>query len=286
MSLAQYSGMTAKIRAMEGRLFDTADYQSLAAEASVPDAVGYLKRHPGYAELFAGADDASIHREQLEEMLSESLMRDFTKLYRFANPNQRRILSLYFMRFEATFIKTCLRYLYDEEKERPAEFRLLPFFERYSKLDIPALWSAASFEELLTALDGSVWKRRLNGVFGRENTTLFDYEMTLDLTCFSAMWKEKDRLPDKGEIEVISAMFGSKIDMINLQWIYRAKKFYRLAETEIYALLIPIRYKLSESQLMALVRAANVQEFAGSLSERISDSLEKENAAALRALVV
>ena len=33
--------------------------------------------------------------------------------------------------------------------------------------------------------------------------------------------------------------------MLNIQWIYRAKKYFNLSPADIYALLIPIQYKIS-----------------------------------------
>ena len=38
---------------------------------------------------------------------------------------------------------------------------------------------------------------------------------------------------------------GSKIDLLNIQWIYRAKKDYNMKPADIYLMLIPIHYKLS-----------------------------------------
>ena len=32
---------------------------------------------------------------------------------------------------------------------------------------------------------------------------------------------------------------GSKIDLLNLQWIYRAKKYYNMKPADIYLLLMP-----------------------------------------------
>ena len=47
---------------------------------------------------------------------------------------------------------------------------------------------------------------------------------------------------------------GSKIDLLNLQWIYRAKKYYNMKPADIYLLLIPIHYKLSTDQVKEMVR--------------------------------
>lgn len=267
MSLTQYSGMTTKIRAMTSRLFTQEGYRQLAAEPSVPAALGFLKRHPGYTELLDGADETTLHREQIEQLLTQSLFRDFTKLYRFANPAQRSFLSLYFLRFEDDLIRKSLRFFYNNEGTAlPYPGALRPFFERYSHLNLDAIAGAATTAAFLEALRGSIWYPALAKVAACDTSTLFDYEMVLDLTCFSHIWKAKDRHLAKGDLETITALFGSRMDIINLEWIYRAKKFYHLSEAEIYALLIPIHRRLRDEQMIALVEAPGIPEFIRCLS--------------------
>lgn len=55
--------------------------------------------------------------------------------------------------------------------------------------------------------------------------------------------------------------------MLNLQWIYRAKKYYRMTPADIYALLIPVQYKLSQKEIIALAEAANMEEFGRTLDK-------------------
>ena len=54
---------------------------------------------------------------------------------------------------------------------------------------------------------------------------------------------------------------GSKIDLLNLQWIYRAKKYYNMKPADIYLLLIPIHYKLSTDLVKEMVEAPGLEEF-------------------------
>ena len=49
--------------------------------------------------------------------------------------------------------------------------------------------------------------------------------------------------------------------MLNLQWIYRSKKYYHMAPADIYALLSPVRYKLSTKEITELVEAVDEEEF-------------------------
>ena len=45
--------------------------------------------------------------------------------------------------------------------------------------------------------------------------------------------------------------------MLNMTWIYRAKKYYQLTEAYIYTLLIPVTYKLHDSDIRKMVTASD-----------------------------
>ena len=98
--LLSYSGLTTKIRAMQSHLLNDQNFREIVELESVPQAVSYLKQHKGYEDLFEGYNEADLHRGQIEKMLRLTVYRDFSKLYRFANVEQRKFLALYFKRYE------------------------------------------------------------------------------------------------------------------------------------------------------------------------------------------
>ena len=55
--------------------------------------------------------------------------------------------------------------------------------------------------------------------------------------------------------------FGSKMDLLNLQYIYRAKKYFHLEPIDIYAMLIPSNFHIKPDQTKQLVEASGVEEF-------------------------
>ena len=88
--LLSYSGLTTKIRAMQSHLLNDQNFREIVELESVPQAVSYLKQHKGYEDLFEGYNEADLHRGQIEKMLRLTVYRDFSKLYRFANVEQRK----------------------------------------------------------------------------------------------------------------------------------------------------------------------------------------------------
>ena len=46
---------------------------------------------------------------------------------------------------------------------------------------------------------------------------------------------------------------AKKFDMLNLQFILRSKRYYRMEPAAIYAQLIPVNYKLKKEEITAMV---------------------------------
>ena len=90
---------------------------------------------------------------------------------------------------------------------------------------------------------------------------LYDYEILLDIYYFKWMWKISHKVLKRNDLKIIKKSYGSEIDMLNLQWIYRAKKFYRLEDAQLYALVIPVFFRLTKQNIRDLVKANSNDEF-------------------------
>ena len=98
--LLSYSGISTKIRAMQSKLISESEIQEMLQFTSVSHAAAWLKRTPEYAKAWADLDENSLHRGQIEKLLKASIFKDFSKIYQFANPEQRKFLDLYSRRYE------------------------------------------------------------------------------------------------------------------------------------------------------------------------------------------
>lgn len=284
-----YSGLVTKLKAMHSRLLKKEQFSELAACSSVTEAVAYLKQHSGYQQELSRLDESSIHRGAVEQYLMQSTYRDFSKIYRFANQKQRRFLDFYVIRYEVAFLKQCLRSVYDGNPISITDENGKWFFERHSSFDMNLLHSASSLDELLACLKHSAYYDVLSHVHqsSREHITLFDYEMTLDLFYFQTTWKAMNKLFTGEEKQVLLETYGAKIDMLNIQWIYRSRKYYNMTSADIYSIIIPIHYKLKKEMLAAMIDAETLEQ----LTELIRSTcygreFEEENPAALEKLYV
>lgn len=260
-NLLLYSGLTTKIRAMQKNFLDENAFREIVELPGIPQAVAYLKQIPSYEDIFASCDESTLHRGMIENMLRSAIYRDFTKLYRFSNPSQRHFLTLYFRRYEVLLIKKCLNNIFDRRNISLNLSAFGDFFQKHSKLNLSELTASGTIEEFLSSLQGTDYYRPLNAVRVSAHCTLFDYETALDLFYFGSIWKLKDKILKKNDLKEITAAYGHKFDLLNLQWIYRAKTYYHMAPADIYMLLIPANYKLSTGDISALAEAETADAF-------------------------
>lgn len=267
MGLLAYSGITTKVRAMESRLLKPEQFRELAEQEDVRSAADYLKEQPAYAEVFDGLDDTKLHRGYIEQILTQSEYRDFTRLYRFSSMKQRKFLDLYFKHYEVEVIKKLLRHVLGGREGQTDLSMFQGFFEKHSELDLETLCRAKNFSEFTEALEGTVYGKLLSQMQEKGQTGLFDCELKLDLFYFQLLWKLRNKLLTKTERKILDDCFGSRLDLLNIQWICRARSFYRLSQAEIYALLIPVHYRLRADKVKLLVEAEDDAKFFAVLRE-------------------
>lgn len=270
--LLAYSGITTKVRAKESRLLSEEDLREMAALETVSEALDYLKHRSSYQNIWDGCEERDMHRGAIEQRLLLSKYQDFSSLYRFSSISQRKFLDLYFLHYEIAVLKRCLRCILDHRNMDLDLSLFQDFFEKHSRLDLTGISLAETVDDLISHLKGSVFYDLLADLSDTPGVTLVDYELKMDLLYFRTMWKSLKKL-SKQEENILIQCFGSKLDMLNIQWIYRSKKYYRLSSSQIYALLIPLHYKLKPEDVTKLTESSDLNEFFQNLRSTYYGSL-------------
>ena len=260
-NLLVYSGIVTKIRAMEARLLKMEQFEEIAGLHSVPEVFTYLKENSSYADVLEAIDETRLHRGDIDKILIQSLYQDYQKIFAFCNLEQRKFLKVYMKRYEIELINYCFRIVINHY-DQPFDLNYKrPFFYKYSIISIENLITSRTTDELVENLKGTEYYSPLKKLKDSHPVTLFDYDLALDLYYFSSIWKSRKKMLKKKELEIFTRDCGSEIDLLNLQWIYRAKKYYDMAPADIYSLLIPIHYKISTTLIKELVESSNIEEF-------------------------
>ena len=256
-----YSGITTKVRAMSAKLLTAEDYDTIAGLGTVTEAIEYLKDKTAYAPYVNRMDISLYHRGNVEKILYQSLFDDYSRLFCFAGMKQKTFLKLYWKRYEIDLINYCLRIVFNHyDKPFDLEYKK-EFFDRYSQISIDRLITSKNIDELVDNLRDTEYYDALARIKDSGAGTLFDYDLALDLYYFSTMWKKGKRVLKGHEQKIFLKDYGTKIDLLNLQWIYRAKKYYHMLPPDIYSMTIPIHYRVRVEEFKSLVETPTLEQF-------------------------
>lgn len=260
-NLLAYSGIVTKLRAMEARLLTPENFEEIASLQSVLDVVAYLRENSSYAYVLDLLDESKLHRGDIEKILTRQLYHEYSKIYRFCGLKQREFLSLYVKRYEIDLINYCLRIVINRYDE-PFDLNYKrEFFDKYTQISIDKLITSRTTDELIENLKGTEYYEPLHRLRDNASVTLYDYDLTLSQYNLSTLWKKRKKILKKKELELYTRECGSKIDLLNLQWIYRAKKYYHMEPANIYTLLVPVHYKVSAELVKEMIEAPGIEEY-------------------------
>ena len=237
MSLFRYSGLTTKVRAMSGALLSKEDFDQISTLGNVPEVVAWLKKKPSYGKVLGNENENTMHRGQAEGRIKRSFYADFSKLYRFSNMEQRNFLDTYFRRYEITCLKNIVQAILSDSPTLADVSDYEEAFAKHSAFPLKKAASADSMETLVSVLSDTHYGDVLRKVAGSGSTTLFDYEFALDMFYFRDLWKRVRKELKKEDREAVLESVGVTIDTLNLQWIYRAKRYYGMKAADVYALI-------------------------------------------------
>jgi len=225
----------------------------------VEDILAFLREYGSYAPIYQSHEEIA-HRAQVEAVIDDSLYSDYGKLYRFASGEQRKGLEIVFLRYEMNILKRCLERIGKQEQEKSLAYLNL-FFGQHASFDVEAVTGAVNLSEFLSALSGTRYEEFFKRLFDNEAMTRTDYVIQMDILYYKMAWRQKEKLRDAKMRAIYTQILGTEIDWQNIMWIYRSKRFYDRKQTDIYADMIPISYRLKKSELKALLESETMEGF-------------------------
>ncbi len=256
----KYAAVNTKIAAMCGKLLDEEDYKRMIALSSPSEIAVYLKNNTHYGEFFRDRDASTMHRNEIERILKEGLITYVDKLINYFNGEYRSFLKGFYMKYEIIDLKRIAR-LISIEKDFDNLKDNLVYAGKYKYIDMDRAVKAKSIKELIYELKGTIYYNSLEGLIdGREDENLYRFEMTLDRAYFAQLEDNVKKL-SKSDQQAFYSIIGSYIDMLNLQWIYRGKKYYRLSNEEIFNYTISRGFKFNLTDMKDFCYTKDLEEF-------------------------
>lgn len=265
--MASNSAVAAKVKAMYGKCLTGEDFDNLLSNRTTGGICSYLKSQTSYSDVLADVQENDIHRGILEMKIMNKLESEYNRIYKFVDERQQVILDYWFMRREVNYLKHNIRNLFNKESKLshmpdPEEFS--DFFRNHTSIDTELCRNAESLEDFIAAVRNTIYEPFLKRTLA-VNSDYFSIAMGLDALYYDTYWKETKKLSGR-EQSALQKLLGSEIDMLNIIWIYRGKKYFKFPDEMIYTYLLPPTYHLTEGAIKSMVGAKSVEEMVSAAS--------------------
>ena len=253
-SLLKYGAPVTKIHAMRAGMMTYEKYKKLALCTSVYDAVDYLEKNTAYSHSVKGFG-TDVHRAALEKALKGAVFADYLKLRRYLDKRDREFVSASLKRYETDFLKTAVRNCMIEKPSKSvSDFGYSKAFEELADFSVRSVVEADSMPGLIKSLEGTPYSDVLKTLYSRgKSPSLFETETNLDIYYFKNLQSIIKRYFEGDMEKRLERAVGIEADILNLFWIYRCKKYYRLQNEIVYAMIIPVHGFLTNERIRTMV---------------------------------
>ncbi len=257
-----------KAHVLFSRLLTADEYWMLLGSDTVVEVAQKLVR-TAYADVLSTLPPEP-HRYDLEGAVKDSLMQEAEHFQQHLGNPRDRFFRTWMLRYEAENLKSIFRYVAAHRSDREdLRRRLYPIHS--SKVAYDNLLGARDFAEAADVLRGTPYHKVLVEPMKRLESgmeqSLFSMEMALDSYIESELWACLHKL-ERGEREMLLPIFGMRVDLYNLYFLYRALEFYNLTPAETLTRLLPVRYKVSLPFLRSVSHVSSFEEISGRLKEQ------------------
>lgn len=230
----RFSAVNTKIRVLSSNLLSNSQFIELINCDSLESQINYLKDKTVYGEVL----DNTNSIQEVEVQLVRYILKEFGKLLSFFTDNYKEFFKAVLMRYEIEDLKIYIRVLLrGEDKTKISGGSLVT--KSYHTIDFESLYKASNLNELVEMLKGTIYYKALSPYKLEEGTKILFYmEMNLDRLYFNNLFlKAKSLSPE--DAGLFLKTLGRNIDMLNIQWIYRGIKYYKLIPEELINYTLP-----------------------------------------------
>lgn len=248
--------ITAKCKAVYGAFLKKSDYDNLIQRTSVSAVTAYLKAVPTYKEIFSETDEATIHRGQLEHILSEHIFRTYIRIRKFGAVKKNGILDFYVKKCEAEQLIKLITAIASDNRQ--SFFLGLPsYLMDYLSFDPVEALNSSNFRELAKILSGIRMYKPLIPYLESDDPDINKCIIIVNSCYLDWAFRAIDRDVKKSRRESLKQFFLRKTDMDNVLLCYRLKKFFDEDEERIKELMLPFHYRVKPSDIDDALKGQN-----------------------------
>lgn len=241
--LIKNPNLNAKLKGMYRKRITKEDIDELIKQNSVKNVVLLLKSK---SDIFKNADE-NIDRLEIESLLEKSQIEDILKIKHLINKKDGQLFDLFLLQYEIKLIKSILRKLYANNNTNDIIIQNVKNWNTTLFEDIKGIETVQNFEQFFLAIKRMKYNKILKDYKLQENINIFEMENQMDKFYFETLY---DQISFDKDLKKI---VGSEIDLLNILWIFRIKKYYKFDNQKVKDILINRNYRLNNKNIEKLL---------------------------------
>lgn len=272
---ASYRAINTKLSAKRRTFLSDKEWEKVAELKTVPQMIEFLKKREGYTEAFAKYKMDELRRGDLEILLERYLVSQIESILHYYSGSYKEFFKTFLMEYEINDLQIILRTIAGAEDKEGLE-KSFVHSEHYAQCNYQKLVSSKTVAQFIDALKGTSYYDALKTMAQEDvRKREFHMEMKLYILLYKTLMENVNKLDEEDQI-VAKKIIGTKADLINIQWIFRATKYYAISPEEMLIYSLPFGNKLTYKKLKILCYSKNLEEFKKQAEKYISYPLFEE----------
>lgn len=260
-AFASYRAVGTKLSARRSSFFTDAEWNKVLGFKTLDQFVDFLKQKEQYKRYFNKYKTVEdLHRMDLEVLLEKYIVVQIEDILHYFSNTYKAFLKTLLMEYEINDLQLIIRLISKEEDAKASEAHFL-HSDKYSQLPYEKLIECKDIIQFVDALKGTVYYDALKTLTHEDVVTReFHMEMKLYILFFKTLIEKAEKLSPK-DYEIVKEIIGMNIDLLNIQWIYRAIRHYDILPEEILIYSLPYGRRIDYKKLKRLCYANSLDEF-------------------------
>ena len=262
----KYPNLNSKIKGMYAKRITKNDLEDLIKQNNLKNAILLLKTK---CDIFKNADE-NIDRLEIESLLEKDQINDILKIQKLLDNKDKEIFEMFLLQYEIKCVKSIFRKLFSDDKKDDIIVQNVKMWTNALFSDIRGIETVQNFYEFFGAIKRMKYNKILKKYQEQENINVFEVENEIDKLYFETLY-------DTVKNEVNSKkIIGSEIDLLNVLWIFRIKKYYNFESEKINQILIKRYYKLKPNIIQKIIQTNSFEKIKEIMSKTIYKSVFTE----------
>lgn len=255
-----FYAVNTKITTKKRRILDSKHWNKFIESTSLEQLSDLLKDNVEYGKAFEEGNFNESERVNLETVLSRFRRIELENLLHYFSGDYKEFLKTFLMEEEINDLSLILRMMSRGESLEGIKERFV-HSNLFTTLDFDDLLTEKNIEQVIKKLKGTIYFNSLRNLTKEDALRReFHIEMKLYFVLYKSLFEAAEKL-DKEDRNAAKDIIGFKVDLLNIQWIYRALKYYNITPEEIFIYSLEGGRKIGYDKIRNLCYSKSIDEF-------------------------